>query len=545
MSASASRLHVALVGFMGAGKTLVGRMLAESIGRPFLDLDEVIVAKAGMSIPEIFRQHGEVGFRARERAALRDVLAGADPAVIATGGGTMADAAMREQLRAAACTVYLKASPEVLLARLEVGDNATARPMLKGPDVASRVHRLLADREPGYLQADHIVPTDGRAMTQVVSDVTSLLQLGHAVPPAATRVAARRVASSMGDYPVRIEDGAGAWLAADILEHCAGGRIAILSDSTVAALHARDLVAELAPQRQVTLHTFPAGESAKTLDTVARLYDELLQEGFGRNDLIVALGGGVVGDVAGFVASTLLRGVALIQVPTTTLAVVDSSIGGKTGVNTPRGKNLVGTFYAPRAVLVAMSLLGSQSKRQHVAGLVEAIKMAATLDRELFAVMLDQATALLQFDVAALSYVLERCVALKARIVADDEREYGVRVVLNYGHTLGHAIEQGECYRLLHGEAVGLGMIGESAWAETTGVDGSVRASLTEALSALGAPIDWTRAHVDLQALALDKKRVDQSVRMAVVERLGSFSIREVPVAALTEFVQQRGLACA
>lgn len=584
------RRHVALVGFMGSGKTTVGKLLAQRLGCSFVDLDETISKKAGRTIPEIFREHGEVGFRAHERAALREVLESPTPIVLATGGGTFADASMRGWVQAAARTVYLATSVESVIARVGAGAGRAARPLLAGPDPAATVRRLLADRGAAYEQSELTVRTDDASCEEVAEEVLHALKerprpaprapTGRAEPaprPAAERPlpsrgpaahpppahlpiedegdddaparggfvadgsALLRVHASTGSYPVELKPEAGDWIAEGITAVCPGERLAIISDTTVAPLHAAPLVEALSARgKRVTLHAFAPGEESKTLATVGALHDELLGAGLSRKDAVIALGGGVVGDVAGFVASTLLRGVPFVQVPTTTLAAVDSSVGGKTGVNTARGKNLVGTFHAPRGVFVAGSHLATQTLRQHAAGLVEAVKMAAALDAVAFEAFVRDAPALLAFDATALARTIARAVGLKAGVVGRDEREEGERAVLNYGHTVGHAIETGEGYRLLHGEAVGLGMLAEAAWAEAAGLADDVLPPLTSALAALKVPTRWADAHIDVAAMGLDKKRQAGGVALPIVTRIGSYELRTVPLERLTRFLEER-----
>jgi shikimate kinase/3-dehydroquinate synthase len=604
LTENGERQHVAIVGFMGAGKSTVGRLLADRLGASFVDLDEVIVRKAGRTIAEIFREHGEVGFRAHERAALREVLEGQGPLVIATGGGTFVDTSMRGWVQSAARTVYLKASPEVLFNRIGVGPGRTIRPLLSGPDPLATIRRLLKERSSAYEQCEITVATDRASCEEVVEDVLSALKErprasaraerteGESISAAEDTSAATRdtpvalhahrpggdspvaqndttrgshpiaddaepeqagllagerallrVHAREGSYPIEMRASPGGWIADAIAAVSPGARLAVISDTTVAALHAAVLVRDLSQlDRPVTLHTFAPGEGSKTLATAAQLYDELLGAGLARADAVVALGGGVVGDVAGFVASTFLRGVSLVQVPTTTLAAVDSSVGGKTGVNTPRGKNLVGTFHAPRAVLVASSHLATQSVRQHAAGLIEALKMAAALDAVAFEAMVSDLQAVLGFDAAALARTISRAVGLKAGVVGRDERERGERAVLNFGHTVGHAIETGEAYRLLHGEAVGLGMLAEASWAEAEGLAEGVVAPLAAALSALGAPTQWRDAHIDFAAMAIDKKRQGGGVRLPIVRRIGTYELKTVPLEQLVEYLQKRSL---
>lgn len=550
------RCHIALIGFMGAGKTTVGRALAQAVGMEFVDLDEVIVKAARKSVAEIFREHGEVAFRARERAAVREVLASPTPTVIATGGGTYADPANRLSINRAARTVYLRATVDHIMERLGTPQARGLRPLLSGPDPLATVLRLLELRLPAYESCAFTVPTDDRTPDEVVLDIIQVLRLDRG-GLRRTALQARRAARSgsvptagplmhvqagLGAYPIELRPHAGAWLAqAIVASHPAATRWAVISDTQVAPLHAPALVASLtALGKTVTLHTFAAGETSKVLATAAHLYEALLDAELGRQDGLVALGGGVVGDLTGFVASTFLRGIAFVQVPTTTLAAVDSSVGGKTGVNTAHGKNLVGTFYPPKAVLIAGAHLQTQSPRQHAAGLVEALKMAAALDASLFHDMVRDAAALLGQDADTTLGVIARAVALKADVVSRDELETGERAVLNYGHTLGHAIETGEAYRLLHGEAVALGMVAEALWADTEGLSKDMSQTLAAALSALGVPTEWRQCTIDSAALGADKKRLGAGVRLPVVRELGSFELRTVPLSALVEYVARR-----
>ncbi|MEO0814508.1 MAG: 3-dehydroquinate synthase, partial [Myxococcota bacterium] len=274
----------------------------------------------------------------------------------------------------------------------------------------------------------------------------------------------------------------------------------------------------------------------------SRLYDALLVQELDRNDAVVAIGGGVVGDLAGFVASTFLRGVDFIQVPTTTLACVDSSVGGKTGINTPRGKNLVGTFYPPRLVCIAGSHLKTLGPREHAAGIAEAIKIASCVDIQLFKQIVADMEGIVGFDMEKLLPVLRRSVALKAFVVSQDEKERGLRAVLNYGHTIGHAIERGQNYTILHGEAVALGMVAEAEWADSEGISSGIAKAMEGVLASAGLPVNWKNVRVDMTALRLDKKRVGTSVQMPVVTALGQFEFKSVPISAVAEFVARRSV---
>ena len=559
-----SKPHIALVGFMGAGKSAVGKALGQRLKIVFIDLDAVIEQEAGMTIPEIFKNSGEVAFRAKERRALRTVLQGDTPCILATGGGTFMDETMRENLSERAQTVYLKADVPTLMGRLSNSGEIESRPLLAGPDPASTLDRLLKKRTPIYEQCEKSVTTTARTVDDVVAEIMRSFQLervqrpvrtespGVAQPgpsqPSVHKRATQKgeattieVSSSSGNYEVELRPTAGPWIAEGIAERCKGSKLAVITDTTVARLHADDFLQSLKKMgKDIALIQIEPGENSKSLGTASRLYDQLLEHGMTRQDAVVSLGGGVVGDLGGFVASTLLRGVGFFQVPTTTLAAVDSSVGGKTAVNTPRGKNLVGTFYPAKKVFIAASHLATQSPRQNAAGLIEALKMAATLDGELFDSIVDNAQALLDFEPQTLLSILGASVAIKARVVSEDEREAGLRAVLNYGHTVGHAIEAGENFQMLHGEAVALGMIAEAQWAEMEGYGNKVSSRLRHAVESLGFIPEWRKKKIDIDALSVDKKRIGSGVKIPIISQIGSFDFRTVPVSALVEFVKRR-----
>ncbi|HEU4699591.1 MAG TPA: 3-dehydroquinate synthase [Gemmatimonadales bacterium] len=314
--------------------------------------------------------------------------------------------------------------------------------------------------------------------------------------------AAVRVAHAAGSYPVYVESGLLAQLPALLREHLGAARVAVIGDATVAALHAGGL--------PWPVLTFPAGEASKSRAEWARLSDALLALGLGRDGAIVALGGGVTGDLAGFVAATYLRGIPYVQVPTTLLAMVDSSVGGKTGVDTPHGKNLVGAFHHPAAVVADPRVLATLPERDFRSGLAEAVKHGLVADADYFAWLEAAAPAILARDEAALTALVRRSVELKARIVAADEREAGLRAVLNAGHTVGHALEHVSRYALTHGEAVALGLVAETALAESLGVaEPGTRERTTQLLATLGLPTRLPAplpADALLAAMAADKK---------------------------------------
>lgn len=328
------------------------------------------------------------------------------------------------------------------------------------------------------------------------------------------------------EYPVLVERGGLARLGALCAEHAPAHRYAIIADSRVAELYgeeARDALASAG--LEADLLAFPAGEWNKSRETWAELSDAMLRLGFGRDAVVVALGGGVTGDLAGLVAATFMRGVPVVQVPTTLLAMLDSSVGGKTGVDTPAVKNAIGAFHHPELVLVDPDLLATLAPFQRTSGLAEGVKVAAMRDAEAFAWIEERAADLAAGAPAAIGRLIDRGVALKAAVVAEDPLERGTRAVLNFGHTVGHALESLSGFSLLHGEAVALGMRLEARLGEALGIteEGTAR-RLDAVLAGCGLPgeidPDWS-AETILEAARPDKKARAGGLRWALPSRIG------------------------
>jgi 3-dehydroquinate synthase len=331
-----------------------------------------------------------------------------------------------------------------------------------------------------------------------------------------------------GDYRVTIGAGLRQELGMLVAAAAPAHHYAVVTDDEVAAHYADAAVASLGRHGRTSLHRMPAGESHKTRATWARLTDELLAAGCGRDTTVVALGGGVVGDVAGFVAATYMRGVPVVQCPTSLLAMIDASVGGKTGVDTVAGKNLVGAFHPPAAVLVDVETLRTLPAAHRRAGLAEAIKHGIVTDAEYFARVESLIPALLEGDAGATLELVARSVEIKAAIVRGDPRESGLRRTLNFGHTLGHAIEQASGYVLLHGEAVAVGMVLEARLAERIGVAERGTAQRTErAVRSAGLPVVRPAALSPasiLEATRHDKKSRGGAVAYALPARIGAMA---------------------
>jgi 3-dehydroquinate synthase len=331
------------------------------------------------------------------------------------------------------------------------------------------------------------------------------------------------VTHALGRYPVYVDPGVLDRLESLVETHLGTGRVVMIADASV---YDRLQAGELSrrPWEGDTV-TFPAGEASKNRKEWARLTDLLLDRGVGRDGGIIALGGGVAGDLAGFVAATYLRGIPFLQAPTSLLAMVDASVGGKTGVDTRHGKNLVGAFHPPTAVLADPRVLQTLPERDYVGGLAEAVKHGLIADRDYFDWMEREAEALLRREEAALTWLVRRSVEIKAEVVSADERESGRRAILNAGHTVAHALEQATGFQLPHGEAVSLGLVAESELAEVVGVaEGDIRKRVVSLLGRIGLPVRLAQrvsAEQVLEAMTRDKKNRMAQIRFALPSAIG------------------------
>lgn len=543
---SASRIF--LTGMMGAGKTCVGRRLAQALGWGFVDLDEAIEAQSGQSVASIFAREGEDGFRQLEQRQLLALLDGPDQAnkhlVVALGGGTYVQKGVSERLRERGPTVLLEVPVETLVERA-LGQGLDRRPLVAQIDPGGALRRLWNERSAAYRQADVTVDADAPPAEVVARILTSV---GSQTGMAPWR--AMKVSLGQRSYPIWIDSG-GAGAVAGLIRlriETTGqvpGRVMVVTDTRVAGLHLKELVKALEAQGDWSINTIvvPEGEGAKSVEHLSRVWTQLLEAGVTRRDVVVAFGGGVVGDLAGFAAATIMRGVRLIQVPTTVLAQVDSSVGGKTGINHPRGKNLIGAFYQPIGVVMGQRLLKTLEPRQTSSGLAEVVKYAV-LDGEPLLEMLEaNAEALVAAPWGAMDLVA-RCCAIKARIVAQDEREAGIRATLNLGHTFGHAIEAMEDFKgVTHGEAVGLGMV-LAARAAHRWLDAppGLEVRLTQLLERLNLPTDVSKYLAEAGPMAklmqLDKKATSDAVVFILPVTVGKVVSHRVGLGVLQEALE-------
>ncbi len=534
---------IVLVGLMGAGKTAIGRRLASRLGVPFRDADAEIELAAGRSIAEIFARYGESAFRDGERRVIRRLLSG-PKLVLATGGGAFMDAETRAAIRAGATSLWLRCPLPVLVRRVT---GRTHRPLLHGQDPAEVLTRLMAQRNATYAEADIVVDVGDENPELTTTRVQDAL-LGWRRPQTLP------VTLPSGAYDIVVGDGllrrAGAWLAPVLPQR----RAVVVSDATVAALHLPELLAGLAETGiEAQSVVVPAGEASKDFATLAQVVDGLLAAGVERRTTVIALGGGVVGDLAGFAAAATLRGLPFVQAPTTLLAQVDSSVGGKTGINTRHGKNLVGAFHQPRMVLADTATLATLPARELRSGYAEIAKAGLIGDADLFAWCEAHGRAVVDGDRAAQGEAIVRACAFKAAVVADDEREErpaGGRALLNLGHTFAHALEADLGYgAILHGEAVAVGIGLAFRLSARLGFCPADQAERVVAhLAAVGLPAELAMLNRRFSAARLaglmrrDKKVRDGALHFVLAAGIGAaFTSAEVPAEAVLDLLRDQG----
>jgi shikimate kinase/3-dehydroquinate synthase len=517
---------IVLSGFMATGKSTVGPRLAARLGLPFVDTDAELEREAGRTIPELWRAEGEAAFRAREGVLVERLFESPVPRVIAFGGGTVTIRKTRRLAIDHALVVTLTASGATIASRTP---DLARRPNLAiGGDPAVRAEELLAQRSEAYAECHLSLATDSRDPDELVEAIAALVRRDPLLVPLGMR-----------SYAIDICHNETARLT-DAVARCAPSAVVFVTDSNVQRERGSAFEVALRPfPIPVVRVTLPPGEAHKELRCVETVWDAALGAGVDRDVLVVAAGGGVVGDLAGFAAACLLRGVRFVQAPTTLLAMVDASVGGKTGFDHPVGKNLIGAFHQPSAVVIDLAHLETLPARERVAGLAEVVKIALTSDASLFERLEREGSAIARGGHEALKTVVRAAVEAKIRIVRDDEREMGLRALLNLGHTVGHALEaHGSYTRWLHGEAVALGLVSELAAGARLGWSPPELVERTRAvLSMLGLPTDVARDDLTSSWIHVgsDKKRSGGMLRLPVVSAPGQSRIERVRPSTLRE----------
>jgi 3-dehydroquinate synthase len=550
--------RIFLTGFSGTGKTAIAPLVAEALGWRSLDTDVLIEEEAERSVAEIFEHDGEESFRKRETDVLKRAVQ-SDDTVIATGGGALLAEQNRRLMAEQGLLVCLDAHPREIVARLK--DSEPDRPLLAGADPLARITELKAQRHKYYALADVAIGTERQPPQQIAEAVVKAVRsLDTSVALRVERLLLPEEVDASLCEPIWIEAPSRryaahvGWGTLDRLgellaETGLSGAAYIISDSEVLPRHGERALLSLRDSGfRAEAFAVPAGETSKTLDMAGTIYDWLSAHRAERGHAIIALGGGVVGDLAGFVASTYLRGVPFVQAPTSLLAMVDAAIGGKVAIDLERGKNLVGSFYQPWLVVEDVSTLKTLPHRALVEGCAEVIKHALIFNPELLSELESRTDDLLNLDPTFTTDIVRRNVALKGKMVAEDELDKGPRNVLNYGHTIGHAIESAAGYKgVLHGEAVAVGMMAAAEIGRRMEITSPDLVERQRALlERYGLPTRrqerWPAldAKAVLSGIALDKKVSKGTVRWVLLEDVGKTVFRsDVPIDVVEGVVEE------
>jgi len=552
--------NLVITGFSGTGKSLVGHKVARRLDWDFLDTDEEIVKQTGKPIEEVFRQDGESRFRVLERKAIREACRRRQT-VVAIGGGAIVDPQNYGLLAETGLIICLEAKPETICERLfreaACSPKTEVRPLLAGDKPLERIRQLKASRQPHYAKADWTIHTDNLSVSEVAEEVIRAWRLlcHQASQHEDGKDVAAVVETETQSYPVFVGYGLLDKLGVRMKQTGLSGAAIIVSDENVFSLYGSKVV-KIVEDTGFAVDSFvvPPGEETKNMDYVVKIYDFLVKRRAERDDTIIALGGGMIGDLAGFAAATFLRGIPWVQVPTSLVAMVDASVGGKVGVNHSEAKNLIGAFYQPSLVLADCQALTTLPRRELTSGWAEVVKHGLILDEAFFDFLETNVDGLKRLEPDLLTEVIARSAAIKAHVVSQDEKERkGKRTILNYGHTIAHGLEAATQYkRFLHGEAVAIGMVGAAKLSHRLGLLPSATVERQQSLLhrfALPTSLRTKRSGPKLnlagitRAMELDKKVRGKAVRWVLLQDIGEAIIRDdVPqrdvLAVLKELVK-------
>ena len=489
--------HIFLYGPSGSGKSTIGKKLASDLKLPFVDSDQVIETNASKSIPQIVEERGISELRELETSALKKIVGGKD-SIVSLGGGALLRDENRTLVEKDGTVILLTAEIQTLIDRLQNDPNE--RPLLAG-DLKSKLTSYLTDRAEHYESFPIKINVDDKNPKQLSREIQNILGRHHL--------------SAMGEYDILVGNAGHAFGRAHLQNPI------IVTDENVAKYH-------LEKTDGIKFIILPAGEEHKNLETVSGLWKIFLENGLDRRSTVIALGGGVITDMAGFAASTYMRGVDWIAVPTTMLGMVDASLGGKTGIDLPQGKNLVGSFHPPKLVVADPSLLVTLPERELRSGMAEVVKHGIISDPELFALC----SRGMDWVKDNLEEIVKRAMAVKINVIEEDPYEKGIRAKLNLGHTVGHAVELVSKFELRHGEAIAIGIVAEAKYAARVGLtDKGLVEPVVETLSKLGLPVDipenFPRDAI-IKAMRVDKKKNAKSIRFALPVEIGKVELVDV-----------------
>lgn len=505
--------NIILTGFMGTGKTTVGRILEKKLNMKFVDTDVVIERSAGIKIAEIFENMGETHFRKLESDAI-EMITMNDNQIIATGGGAVINDYNLRLLKESGRVICLKADTDTIINRV---CNDSSRPLLKGGDLKLTIENLMQRRMKHYNKADFIVDTDGKSPEDVANNIINYVNQDY-----------NDINVELGDrsYDIKIGKGILNNIGQEMVSLGYDDRAVIITNPEIDRLYG-DSIRKSMKLVGIKCETIKVdeGEKSKSLIVADEIITRLLELKCERKTPLIALGGGVVGDLTGFVASIYLRGVPFIQAPTTLLAQVDSSVGGKTGVNHKLGKNLIGAFYQPKIVMIDTDVLSTLPDDEFLNGISEIIKYGVINDADLFEYLKENVDLIMKKDVVALKNIIKRSCEIKAYVVSEDELESGLRAILNFGHTLGHALEATSDYKgIKHGRAIAIGMIFAARLSLKLGICTEHEVDeINNIIKLYGISTEFKIKNVRniMNAMKLDKKVKDGNINFVLPKSIG------------------------
>ena len=527
---------IVLTGMMGAGKTTIGSKIASRLGFYFIDSDQEIEDLQQQSVANIFKNKGEKYFRQVEREVVKGILSRDENIVLSLGGGAFMDDEIRDLIKKCAISVWLYANIDTLLHRTS---SKNTRPLLSNVDKRLALADLTIKRNPIYKTADIHMDTGKENYDLITKDLIVKINEFSFEDRAEQKLSREIVSLNLQDksYDIVIGNGVVGEVGAQINKIKTYSKIIVLTDQNVAKLHLQTLGDQLKKLPvEVKNIIVPAGEKAKSFSNLENVLEQILEIGVDRNSLLIALGGGVVGDLCGFVASILLRGVDFIQMPTTLLAAVDSSVGGKTAINSQFGKNLIGSFYQPKLVLCDLDFLDTLPERDYISGYAEVVKYGFIQDKNFFYYLDKNLQKIKNRNKEVLQKIIVRSCQIKAEIVGLDERENNLRAILNFGHTFGHVFETETGYsdQLFHGEAVAIGMVLAAKMSINLNLlDKNLLPVIVDHLQKIGLPTSpksikkfWNIDHL-VGRLYKDKKVDGKKLTFVLLEDIGKSIIQK------------------